>query len=128
MLRDVISVGRLVEARRRALRRRVWFRVLGGEERSIVVLTIRCVDRIRSAMLAKIVTAILIKLKVALESRVKRLMRTRGHLMAQRVSKIAQEWRNRSASKWAWDPGFMQYLTIMQMNTPWTAAIPVIGG
>jgi len=118
VIQDIISVGRLVEARRRALRRGVWFRFLGGEERSIVDLTIRCVDRVRSATLARIVTAIVIKLKLAMESTVKRLMRTVGHSMAQRVSQIAQGWGNRYAGEWVWDLGFAQYLAIMQMNTP----------
>ena len=118
VLKDIISVGRLVKERRRALRKRVWFKALSRDERSIVDLTIRCVDRVRSARLAKIVTAILIKLKLATESTVKRLVRTVGRSMAQKVSRIAQGWGNRSAAEWPEDRGFIQYLAIMSLNKP----------
>jgi len=118
VLRDIISVGRLVKERRRALRKRVWFKALSRDERSIVSLTIRCVDWVQSAVLARIVMAILIKLKAAMESPVKRMVRTLGRSMAQRVSRIAQAWGNKCASQWAWDPGFIQYLAVMKMNTP----------
>jgi len=116
VIQDIISVGRLAEARRRAMRRGTWFRALDGAERAIIGLTIRCVDRIRSPMLAKIVTATLIKLKLATESNVKRLVRTAGRFMAQKVSWIAQGWGNRSARQWAKDRGFIQYLAILEIN------------
>jgi hypothetical protein len=117
MFGDTISVGRLVEARRSALRCGVWFRVLNRIERGILDLTVRCVDRIRSARLAKVVTAILIKLKLAMESAVERLVRVVGRSLAQKVSSIALSWGNVSASQWAEDPLFARYLAITQMNT-----------
>jgi len=117
VIQDIISVGKLAEARRRAMRRGAWFRVLDRAERAIIGLTIRCVDRIRSPMLAKIVTATLIKLKLATESHVKRLVRTVGPSLARKVSGIAREWGNRSAKEWAWDPGFTQFLVVMRINT-----------
>jgi hypothetical protein len=112
MLGDIISVGRLVEVKRAALRRGVWFRALDRVERGVLDLTIRCVDRIRSARLAKIVTAILIKLKLAMESVVDRMVRTVGFSQARKISGIAVSWGNRSASKWAEDPGFARYLAV----------------
>lgn len=118
MIQNIIFVSRLVEARRRALRRGIWFRLLGREERSIMNLTIRCVDRVRSAKLAKIVTAITVKLNLAMESTLKRLVRTVGRLMAQKLSQIAQGLGNHSAVLWAEDLGFVQFLAVMHMNTP----------
>jgi hypothetical protein len=118
MLGDPISVGRLVEARRTALRCGVWFRVLNRTERGILDLTVRCVDRIRSARLAKLVMAILIKLKLAMESAVERMVRVVGRSLAQKVSSIALSWGNVSALQWAEDPVFARYLAITQMNTP----------
>ena len=112
MLGDIISVGRLVEVKRVALRRGVWFRALDRVERGVLDLIIRCVDRIRSAMLAKVVMAILIKLKLAMESMVERMVRVVGRSLAQKVSRIAVSWGNRSASKWAEDPGFARYLAV----------------
>ena len=116
MLGDTISVGRLVEARRTALRCGVWFRVLNRIERGILDLTVRCVDRIRSARLAKVVTAILIKLKLAMESAVERMVRVVGRSLALKVSSIALSWGNVSALQWAEDPLFARYLAITQMN------------
>lgn len=117
MLGDIISVGRLVEAKRVALRRGVWFRALNRVERSVLDLTVRCVDKIRSAMLAKVVTAILIKLKLAMESAVERMVRVVGRSLALKVSSIALSWGNRSAAEWVEDSAFARYLAITQMNT-----------
>jgi hypothetical protein len=117
-LGGIISVGRLVEAKRAALRRGVWFRALDRTERGILNLTMRCVDRIRSAKLAKILTAIVDKLLEAMKSKVERMVRVVGRSLAQKVSSIALSWGNRSASHWAEDPGFARYLAITQMNTP----------
>jgi len=118
MFGDILSVGRLVEARRTALRCGVWFRVLNRIERGILDLTVRCVDRIRSARLAKVVTAILIKLKLAMESAVERMVRVVGRSLAQKISNIALSWGNVSASQWAEDSAFARYLAVTQMNTP----------
>jgi len=116
VIQDIISVGRLVEARRRALRGGTWFRVLDRVERAIIGLTIKCVDRIRSPVLARIVTATLIKLRLATESQVRRMVRTLGRSMAQKVSRIARGWGNRSARQWAEDRGFIQFLAILEIN------------
>ena len=117
-LDGVLSVGRLAEARKAALRRGVWFRALNRVERGVLDLTIRCVDNIRSAKLATIVTAIMNKLELAMESMVERTVRTVGRSLAQKGSRIALSWGNRSAFQWAEDPGFARYLAITQMNTP----------
>jgi hypothetical protein len=118
VLGDAASVGRLVEARRTALRCGVWFRVLNRTERAILDLTVRCVDRIRSARLAKVVMAILIKLKLAMESVVERMTRVVGRSLALKVSNIAVSWGNLSASQWSANSAFARYLAITQINTP----------
>jgi hypothetical protein len=115
---NIISVGRLVEAKRAALRCGVWFRALNRVERSVLNLTVRWVDRIRSAMLAKVVTAILIKLKLAMENAVDRTVRTVGRSLALKNSRIALRWGNSSAAEWAEDSAFARYLAITHMNTP----------
>ena len=85
-------------------------------ERAIVDLTIRCVDRIRSWRLARMVMSIVIKLRLAMMSPVKRMVRTLGPLLAKGIARIARGWGNKSASSWALDPGFIQYLMIIKMN------------
>lgn len=113
----VLSIGKLVEARRFALRRGVWFRVLSRVERGVVDLTTRYVDDIKSAVLAKVLTAILDKLKLAMESMVDRLVRIVGRPLAQKISGIAVGWGNRSASKWAEDSSFARYLAFNLAKT-----------
>jgi glycosyltransferase involved in cell wall biosynthesis len=108
----------LVSIKRKALRKRVWFRVLNREERGIFSLTIRCVERIRSVKLAKIVKAIVDKLEGAVKGRVERLMETVGRQLARKLSEIAEGWGNESAESWAGDRGFTRFLAVSYMNTP----------
>ena len=107
----------LAKMKTKALRRGVWFKVLTRIERALVDLTIRFVKRIRSHFLAKVVTNIVEKLLDAMESKVSRLMREVGPVLAQKLSGIAQNWGNNSAVSWIADPGFRQYLTVMYINT-----------
>ena len=106
----LLSVGRLAEAKKAALRRGFWFRVLNRVERGVVDLTMRYVDVIKSTKLAKMLTAILEKLQLATESMAERLVRTIGVSLAKKISTIAVSWGNASASKWAEDRAFARYL------------------
>ena len=110
------SIGKLVTAKKAALRHGAWFRALNKLERGILDLTTRYVASIKSTKLASVVTAILEKLKLASESIVDRLKRTVGLPLAQKVSLIAQKWGNTSAMDWASDSRFARYLAVMQMN------------
>jgi len=109
---NFLSVGRLAEAKKTALRRGVWFRSLSRVERGIIDLTVRYVDNIKSSKLAKIVTAIIEKLQTATESRLERLVRTIGLTLAQKISKIAVNWGNKSAARWAEDCSYARYLVL----------------
>ena len=108
----------LTKLRVRALRRGVWFRVLTRSERALIELTTRVVDRVRGFLLAKVLSSVVKKLLDAMEGDVSRLMKTVGHLLAQRLSRIAQGWGNKSAVGWAEDSGFVQYLAVTHLNTP----------
>lgn len=114
----IVTLDMLVSIRRVAMRKRVWFSVLGQVERAIVNLTIRCVEKIRSIKLAMIVKAIVDKLKLAVRSRVERLMETVGSSLAQKLSGVAVSWGNKSASRWVEDYGFIRFLTVNYVNTP----------
>jgi len=107
----------LARLRLKALRRGVWFRDLKHEERKLLDLTIRVVEKVRSFLLAKIVSRIVGKLCEAMESRIFRLMRTEGRSLAEKISKIGQAWGNRAAKSWAGDRGFMQYLTVSNLSS-----------
>jgi vacuolar-type H+-ATPase catalytic subunit A/Vma1 len=105
-----LAVGALAETKKLALRRHVWFKSLSRVERAIIDLTVRCVDNIKSAKLASVVTAIMQKLQTAMESLAERLVRTVGLSLTRKISSIAVSWGNRLASLWAEDQAFARYL------------------
>ena len=113
-----LEKNRLAKIKAKAMRRGIWFRVLTRAERAQMELTMKIVKRIRSLFLAKVVTSIVKKLLDAMESKVARLMREVGQALAQKLSRIAQNWGNRSAVQWTTDQDFTQYLTIMHINMP----------
>ena len=119
MTRSKIPLTReaLARLRLKALRRGNWFRDLKREERRLLELTIRVVEKVHSFLLAKIVSRIVCKLCEAMESRIFRLMRTEGLSLAEKISKIGQSWGNRTARSWAKDRGFMQYLTVNNLSS-----------
>ena len=109
---DLPSVRMLADAKKIALRRRVWFKLLNRIERGIIDLTVRYVEFIRSAKLAKVVTAIMNKLQSAVPNILDKLVRTVGLPLAYKISKIAVGWGNRLASRWADDLAFARFLLI----------------
>jgi len=114
----IVTRDVLVSIRRVAMRRRVWFRALNPLERAVVNLTIKCVERVKSAKLAKIVTAIVEKVEEAVESVVERLTERVGRPLACKLSLLAVGWGNRKASGWGFDRGFMRFLAVNYMNSP----------
>jgi hypothetical protein len=104
------TIGRLAETKKFALRRRIWFSTLSRVERGIIDLTIKYVDRIQSITLAKVVTAIIVKLQCALESIVDRLVKTVGLPLVRKISDIAVSWGNHLAFMWADDCAFARFL------------------
>ena len=111
-----LSISCISVTKRCALRRGIWFRALSRIERGVLDLTVRYVGVIRSATLANVVTAILNKLKLAIVSKVDRLVKTVGFSLARKVSVLAQGWGNRSAFSWAENAGFARYLAVTHMN------------
>jgi hypothetical protein len=106
------SVEVLVQAKKLALRRGVWFKVLSRVERGVIDLTVKCVDSVKSRRLAKLLTAIISKLQSAMESIVDRLVRTVGLPLARKISNIAVSWGNHLASVWAYDCSFARFLVV----------------
>ena len=106
----------LANLRLKARRRGCWFRDLKQNERMLLDLTISVVDKVRSFMLAKIVSRLVSRLCDALESRICRLIRTEGRTLAKRLSEIGEALGNRSAKSWACDPGLMQFLVVSNLG------------
>lgn len=113
----MFSWSELASIKQRAMRKGVWFRVLGKVERAIIDLTIKCVQKVRSSKLTKIVATIVNKLTDASKNRLKKLMDEVGRSLAQKLIQIAQKWGNKSAVHWAEDYAFIQYLAITYVSS-----------
>ena len=108
----------LVEMRRKALRRGVWYRALDRVERGILSLTARVVDRVESAVLGVILVKILRKLRDALKSGFVRRMEEFGLRRAKELTRQAVEWGYGAARGWAYDLCFVRFLTLIDVNKP----------
>lgn len=113
----------LARVRLKALRCGVWFKKLNRNERMFMELVIRVTDRVRSFLLAKLLSRVVKNLleamggMQALIGEVAHKMRD-GMRLAQKLSRIAVGWGNKSAAKWSEEPSFVRYLTIMCLNKP----------
>lgn len=116
--RSVFSLTResLARLRLKARRNGAWFRDLKQNERSLLDLTIKVVEKVRSFMLAKVVSRLVSRLYEALESRIFRLICTEGREMVKKLSRIGEEWGYRAAKNWVADRGFMQYLVVNNLG------------
>ncbi len=112
----------LAYLKRKAVRKHVWYRILPKIERSIVDLTIRCVDRIRSSKLALIISRIVCKLLKMLKSKVLMQITQTGYNLADKISRIAVNWGYEEASAWKLDKNFARYLGVTNVNnvSGWT--------
>ena len=101
----------------RALRRKVWFKVLSKVERGVIDLTIRCVERIRSHTLMRTVLAIVDKLLRTLEESYLKKVERVGREIAQRICEIAWKWGNPHALFWKYDRNFVRFLGVNALNS-----------
>lgn len=108
----------LAWVKRKAIRGAVWFRVLGKVERAIIDLTIRCVERVRSATLEEIMATIVERLENALVNDFNVFIERVGYPLAEKLSRIASGWGNVSALTWVKERAFLSYLTVMHLNMP----------
>jgi len=108
----MFSRSELVALKRNALRRGVWFRVLSRIDRATIDLTIRCVERIRSATLARVIVGIVEKIEDAMKGFIVRAEAV-GRLLAERAVELALSWGNTEASDWKGDLDFVRYLGAM---------------
>jgi hypothetical protein len=113
---DGISLDVLARIRLLALRRRVFFKVLNRVERALFYLATKVIIRVHSTVLANALNSIVKKLLDSMESTVSRQMKQIGVPLAEKISKIAQKWGNMSASEWAHDRGFIQYLAVTRVD------------
>jgi hypothetical protein len=106
----------LKKIKMKALRAGVWFIVLPRIDRGLFDLTIKVASKIRSATLAKSITAIIIKLEDTLIGGVSRSLSVTGFSLARKLSILAQRWGNNSAKNWIYDLAFHRFLAIIHIN------------
>ena len=112
-----LNRDRLSKIRQRSLRRGILYRALNRLERSILDLTIRCVEEVRSQLLIKTLINLVSKLSEALKSRFLSRVEEVGRPLAKRISIMAQSLGCEDASRWGEDPFFIRYLGVKALNT-----------
>ena len=100
-----------------ALRQRVWYKVISRVERAIIDLTIRCVERIRSPVLARAVSAIMRKILTTLREGFMERAENVGRRAVEKLYVLAERWGNRSSSDWKQDEGFVRFLGVIALNS-----------
>ena len=109
LLEGPITRDVLIRLKTRGLRRRLWYSTLSRMERGLVDLTIRWVDKVRSGLMAETLLRILVKLAMALETGMGRVL-GRGRVLAVRASELAVGWGNGSAFYWRFETAFANAL------------------
>ena len=109
ILDSPLTGRKLAGLKTRALRKRVWYRVLDRVERGLLDLTIRWVDNVRSGRLAEMLLRILAKLARAMEQGMARVLAV-GRGLALQASLLAVRWGNSQAYAWRFDESFWRGL------------------
>ena len=99
------------------MRSGVWFKALQRIDRILFDLTLRIVDNIRSAKLAKSLLTLIKKLDEALISNFSIRLRKIGLFLAQKVSFTAKKLGNVFAGDWFLDSSFALFLAVMHINS-----------
>jgi len=106
-----------MKVKSKAVKSRLWYEALSRAERAIIDLTIKCVEKVRSPILAKAITKILGKIMKTLEKGFREKAQEIGRDLAQRLSKVAEKWGNRRAPNWKSDKKFIEFLGVTALNT-----------
>ncbi len=110
--------GFLAAARRRALRKGVWFTALDSLERGILTLASQIIDEIKNTALNVEIAKILAKLRNARRSRFARHVESFGVQRAREIRDQALSLGGRLAGTWVADGGFPVYLALLDLNQP----------
>lgn len=117
----MLTRGYLRKIRARAIRRRVYHRALDRLERGILDLSTRLLDEARNVVLLEQLLEIVNKLEDAVKSRYQRHLESFGLRRVTQVVMQAVKLGYRTAVQWVRDQGFVEYLTFMDLNSPFGA-------
>lgn len=107
-----LNAAYLLGLREAARNRRVLDKALRREERAVLDLAVKCVDKPRSPRMIDLLARIVVRIKAAVMSPLKGLMGQVGRPLAMKISRIAAGWGYRAAEKWAEDESFIKFLTV----------------
>jgi hypothetical protein len=107
----------LIKLKSRACKNGAWYEILSRTERAIVDLTIKCVEKIRSPILARTINGIISKLAQTLQKTFIEKAHEIGTEISKRIVEIAQEWGNKNSSEWETDDNFIRFLGLTALNT-----------
>ncbi|MEM2319733.1 MAG: hypothetical protein QXW82_06320 [Candidatus Bathyarchaeia archaeon] len=107
-----LDAAYLLGLKEAAKRRRVLNKVLSREEKAVLDLTVKCVSKPRSPRMIDLLAKIVVRIKAAVVSPLKRFMGQIGRPLAMKISRIAARWGYTAAEKWAEDEGFIRFLTV----------------
>jgi len=107
----------LVKVKSRALRMRVWFRALSRVERAIIDLTIKYVEKVRSSVLAGMISTIIGKILQSLEEGFVVRAEKVGRKIVEELCAIGERWGNKACSTWECDRCFIIFLGVSALNT-----------
>lgn len=106
-----------MQIKTRSLRQRVWFNTLSKVERAIVDLTIKCVERVRSNILARTVSTIVKKLLKCLDEGFMTRAEKVGYAIAEKICTLGESWGNETCSTWKYEKSFSRFLGVNALNT-----------
>jgi len=107
----------LVKIKSRAMRTRVWFRALSKVERAIIDLTIKCVEKVRSNVLAGTISAIVGKILRFLEEGFMTRAERIGNKIVEELCAVGERWGNEACSTWKCDKCFVRFLGVNALHT-----------
>lgn len=107
----------LSRVKSKARRHGVWYEAITGIERSIIDLTIKCVETVRSPILARAITRIVSKITKVLQQDFMSKAQEIGTDLAKQIAYVARKWGNRKSLYWEHDTRFIKFLGVTVLNT-----------
>jgi len=123
----VLTRQGLLRIKTRALRQRLWFKILSSTERAVLNLTIRCVVKVRSRVLWGIISEIVNKISRTLECGFMEMVEKTGREIAGKICEVASVWGNLRASNWRYDKGFVRFLGVTTINEQSYNSLSLVG-
>jgi len=110
--------GFLIEVRRRALRRGVWYSAIDNVERGILSISVKVIDEVRSSLLNIQLVRIIAKLRAAFKSGFVRHLEAFGMVRARTIRDQAAVFGYKRLDELVRDLGFVRYLAFLDYNQP----------